>query len=91
MPLSILEAMASGLPVVATRVGDIPRVVEDGVTGILVPPREPEMLAEALATLLADPELRRRMGAAGRRRVEEHFTAARAVARIDELYRQLEP
>jgi len=91
MPLSILEAMASGLPVIASRVGDIPRVVEDGVTGLLVPPRDPERLSEALASLIDDPEGRRRMGAAGRRRVAEHFTASRAIAAIDGLYRQFEP
>jgi glycosyltransferase involved in cell wall biosynthesis len=91
MPLSILEAMASGLPVVATDVGDIPRVVAQGVTGDLVPARSPERLADALEALLTDPEGRRRMGAAGRQRVEQDFTQERAVAALDRLYRQLVP
>ena len=91
MPLSILEAMAGGLPVVASDVGDIPRVVEHGVTGSLVPAKRPVELAAALEALLRDPETRRRMGAAGRRRVEERFTEQRAVGALDALYRQFEP
>lgn len=91
MPLSILEAMASGLPIVATKVGDIPRVVADGDTGMLVPARSPERLAAALEALLKDPEERRRLGAAGRARVEDRFNEKRAVAAIDEIYRQLDP
>jgi spore coat protein SA len=70
-----VEAMASGLPVVASRVGGIVEVVEDGVTGDLVDPAnmEAELLAR-IGELARDPELRRRMGAAGRKRVEERFT-----------------
>lgn len=90
MPLSLLEAMASGLAVVASRVGDIPRAVEDGVTGRLVAPRRPEALADSLQDLLADPELRRRMGAAARREVERRFSADRTVEELDTLYRSLE-
>ncbi len=62
--------MAAGLPVVASAVGGIPEAVADGETGLLVPPNDPEALAGALGRLLADPELRRRLGAAGRRRAE---------------------
>lgn len=90
MPLSLLEAMASGLAVVASRVGDIPRAVEEGVTGRLVEPRRPEELADTLQALLAEPELRRRLGAAARRRVEQNFSTARTVAALDALYRQLD-
>jgi glycosyltransferase involved in cell wall biosynthesis len=89
MPLSVLEAMAAGLPVVATRVGDVARAVEDGVTGRLVPPRNPTALAEALEPLLRDPEQRRAMGAAARRRVEERFDAARTIEAVDALYREV--
>jgi glycosyltransferase involved in cell wall biosynthesis len=67
----LLEAMASGLPVVASNVGGIPEIVRDGETGFLVPPRRPSELAAALERLRSDPSLGRRMGAAGRRRVEE--------------------
>ncbi len=73
LPLSILEAMAAGLPVVATNVGGVPELVLEGETGLLVPPGDPHSLAGALERLLDDSELRGRMGAAGRIRVEERF------------------
>jgi glycosyltransferase involved in cell wall biosynthesis len=71
LPLCILEAMAHGRPVVASAVGGIPELVEDGVTGLLVQPGDVEALRAALERLLADPVLRRRMGRAARRRVTE--------------------
>lgn len=86
MPLSVLEAMASGLPVVATDVGDVARVVEDGVTGRVVPARDPAALAVALAPLLGSAELRGRMGAAGRERVEQRFSAQSTCAAVTEVY-----
>lgn len=87
--LTLLEAMSRGLPVVATRVGGNPEVVVEGETGLLVPARDPEALADAVLTLWHDPERGRRMGLAGRRRVEEHFEIRRAVARYEELYREV--
>ena len=81
MPLAILEAMSLGLPVVATAVSGNPEAVEHGVTGLLVPPESATALADALVTLLADPELRLRMGEAGRRRVEELFAIERGADR----------
>jgi glycosyltransferase involved in cell wall biosynthesis len=71
--LAAAEAMAASLPVIASRVGGLPEVVEDGVTGLLVPPGDPQALARALATLLADPQLRLTMGRAGRARAERLF------------------
>ncbi|MGH2726269.1 MAG: glycosyltransferase, partial [Actinomycetota bacterium] len=91
MPLSILEAMASGLPVVATDVGDVRRIVEHGVTGLVVPAKRPELLADALGQLLTDPGKRRAMGAAGRDVAAGHFTTARMINEIDALYGQLAP
>lgn len=67
------EAMASGLPLVATRVGGLTDAVEDGVTGLLAPPDDAERLAGALSSLLRDPDLRRRMGHEGRRKAETEF------------------
>jgi glycogen synthase len=83
-----LEAMACGTPVIATRVGGIPEVVVDGETGWLVEPGDPAALAEALGRALADPERGRRMGEAGRRRVEAHFTWERIAERTLDVYRQ---
>jgi glycosyltransferase involved in cell wall biosynthesis len=75
MPMALLEAMAAGLPVVATDVGGVAGVVADGETGVLVPPRDPEAVARALERLAGDGELRRRMGAAGRERCRRQWNA----------------
>ena len=71
LPMVILEAMAHGRPIVATPVGGIPTLVEDGVTGLLVPRGDPQALREAIERLLADRVLRRKLGAAARARVQE--------------------
>ncbi len=75
-----------GLPVVATNVGGLPEVVEDGVTGILVPPGDSEALAEGLIRLLSDADLRRRMGRAGQDRVRSEFTVDRIVDQTLAVY-----
>lgn len=89
MPLSVLEAMATSMPVVATDVGDVARAVVDGETGLVVPARSPERLADALEQLLIDVERRRAMGAAGRARVAELFSAASTASGVDALYAEL--
>jgi glycosyltransferase involved in cell wall biosynthesis len=89
MSNALLEAMAAGLPVVATAVGGTPDVVVDNVTGLLVPPRNPSALADALAALVRDRGLRRRMGQAGRERALRHFSLERTVERTQILYEQL--
>lgn len=87
MPLTVLEAMASSLPVVATSVGDIPRMIEDGRSGRLVPPRDPAALAEAIAELITDPASAEVMGRAARDRVEALFASRRSLEALDKLYR----
>ncbi|HRJ68125.1 MAG TPA: glycosyltransferase [Beijerinckiaceae bacterium] len=84
-PNAILEAMASGLPVVATDAGGIRDVVEDGMTGVLVPRRDPQALATALLDLLRNRDTRRRMGEAGRRRAEERYSIAAMVRATEAL------
>jgi glycosyltransferase involved in cell wall biosynthesis len=86
MPLAVLEAMAMGLPVVATRVGGLPELVEDGVTGLLVEPERPEALAEALVRVLGDRALADRLGQAGRRLVLEDYTVDRFTDQVVPLY-----
>lgn len=86
---SLLDAMAFSLPVVATAAGGIPEAVEDGVTGRVVPVRDPGTLAAALVELLTDPERRRAMGAAGRRRFEERFSADRMVDETLKVFEEL--
>ena len=89
VPLVILEAMAAGKPVVATRVGGVPELVENGKTGLLVPPQNPEAFAGAILRLLKDPELRRRLGGAARRRALEHFDIQKTAQAYAELYLKL--
>ncbi len=87
-PITILEAMAAGLPCVATRVQGVPEAVVDGETGLLVPPGDAGVLAQALLTLLADGGQRTRMGAAGRRRLETHFRREQMLSRLAMLYEE---
>jgi glycosyltransferase involved in cell wall biosynthesis len=86
---SLLDAMACAKPIVATKTGGIPEVVEDGVTGFLVPPRNHEAMAHAILRLLADEGLRRRMGEAGLARVRERFTAERMVRNTLTIYERV--
>jgi glycosyltransferase involved in cell wall biosynthesis len=84
-PLTILEAMSCGLPIVSTRVGGIPEMVAHGETGILVEPGDPDAFADAIVELLRDDARRRAMGAAGRRRVEQEFSWDRTAAQLEEI------
>lgn len=88
-PVAVLEAQLSGLPVVATRHGGIPEVVQDGVAGLLVPEGDVEGMASAMARLAADPSLAGRMGAAGRQRAASCFTVRHHWTQVEELLRQV--
>ena len=88
-PVSAIEALASGTPVVANRVGGVPDVVRDGEDGFLVEAGDVEGAARRLADLAADPALRARLGASGRARVLERYSVARLVDDVDRLYRAL--
>jgi glycosyltransferase involved in cell wall biosynthesis len=89
MPLAVLEAMAAGRAVVATRIGGTDEVVVDGGTGILVPPADAPALAAAIRDLLADRERMQRLGAAGRERVRSEFSVERMVAGVAATYGEL--
>jgi len=89
LPMGILEAMSAGLPIVSTRVGGIPDVIEDGVDGLLITPGDITALAEAIKRLLRDPSLRSSMGNAGRRKVEERYTPEKVLLLIEALYEEL--
>lgn len=91
LPTALIEAAACGRAIVATDVPGCRDVVEDGVNGLLVPPNEPATLAQALARLLDDVALRKRMGAAGRQRVMAQFADRLIIAQIVEKYRRLLP
>jgi glycosyltransferase involved in cell wall biosynthesis len=88
-PVSAIEALAAARPVVATRVGGVPDVVEDGADGFLVDPGSTEQLADRLERLARDPELRARLGEHGRNRVGPRYAVARLVDDMDALYRSL--
>ncbi len=89
LPLSILEAMRGGLPIIASRVGGVPELVVDGVTGRLVPPGDPESLAAAMQELADNPVLRQRLGQAGRERFEARFSMDRLRDRVTAVYEAL--
>lgn len=88
-PLAVIEAMASGLPVVASEAGGMPEQVVDGETGYLVPPLEPAALGDAITRVLLDPDLARRLGRAGRARVARSITWDQSAERLYEVYRGL--
>jgi glycosyltransferase involved in cell wall biosynthesis len=85
----ILESFAAGVAVVATNVGGNPEMVEDGVNGLLVPPRDAPALADAVCLLLGDPGRARRLGAEGRRSVAERYSLGAMVRRTAALYEDL--
>jgi glycosyltransferase involved in cell wall biosynthesis len=91
LPVSVLEAMAAGKPVVATAVGGTCEVVLHGQTGLLVPPRDPAALARAIRTLLADPDLVQQLTQAAKVRLCQKFRADTMVERIADLYDELAP
>jgi glycosyltransferase involved in cell wall biosynthesis len=88
-PLSVMEYMAAAKPVVSTRVGGVPELVAEDVHGLLVQPRDPKALAEAVARLLRDPALAERLGAEGRQRQQREFSLEAMVHRIEDLYEEL--
>lgn len=86
LPVVVLESMAHSKAVIATPVGGTAELVADGETGLLVPPRDPERLAAAIRALAAEPELRERLGRAGRERVEREFSESAMTSRVLEVY-----
>lgn len=89
MSNGLLEAMAAGRPVVATSVGGNTEVVVHGESGLLVPPRDPKAMADAVLRLLREPELARRMGEAASRRVQTEFSIPRMIRRMESLYDEM--
>jgi glycosyltransferase involved in cell wall biosynthesis len=88
-PLAVMEAMAAGKPIVATGVGGVPDLVEDGVHGLLVPRRDPRALADSIARLLRDERLRNELGARGRERQRRAFDIGVTVGQVESLYDEL--
>ena len=87
----VIEGMAFGKPVVATNGGGIPEIVEDGITGILVPMSDADAMADAICGILADPQRAEEMGRRGRERVQTHFTIQQTVARVESIYQRIIP
>lgn len=89
LPISILEAMRAGLPVIATSVNGIPEEVDDGKTGLLVPHADADALASALEKLIRSPDLRQSMGKAGREKFLQEFTIEHMLVKTEAIYRQI--
>jgi glycosyltransferase involved in cell wall biosynthesis len=88
IPIALLEAMAMARPVIATRVGGIPSIIDDGVSGILVPPQDPETLADRILDLLIHPERRKEIGRSARQKVAERFSSERMCGEYISIYRE---
>lgn len=86
--VAAVEAASYGLPVIASNIGGIPEVVEDGITGLLIPPGDEEKLAQAILRLAGDSECRRSMGEAGRRMVSEKYDIERCLDKMETVYRK---
>jgi len=86
LPNAVLEYLAAGLPVVATAVGGVPEIIENGVHGLLIPPDNPGALSTAILRLMKDEQLRERLGKAGRERVETRFNFSRLLASVKRIY-----
>jgi glycosyltransferase involved in cell wall biosynthesis len=89
LPIAVLEAMAARVPVIATRVGGVPEIVQDGLNGLLVPPGDEATLHVVLERLVADPQLRLTLGQAGRDHVEASFTLDKMVTKVEGIYEEL--
>ena len=89
LPNALLEAMALGLPVLASAVDGVPELIEDGVNGLLVPPRDPAALARRIAELADNPALRARLGAAAQKTVSERFTVLKMIESYQQIYSAL--
>lgn len=89
IPLALCSGLSAGLPVASTSVGGIPEIIEDGVTGLLVPPGDPEQLASAAISLVRDGDLRNRLGSAAKRFMEQHYSLNAAVRRLETLYSEM--
>jgi len=89
VPLAVLSGMAAGLPIVATRVGGLPEVIRDGATGILIPPREPSRIADAVLSLIEDPALCLKLGRAAQQFIHEEYSLDAAASRVGNLYAEM--
>lgn len=86
LPYTVMEAMAAGVPIVATRVGGIPDLIDTQRSGLLVPPKNPQALAEAIAAIITHPDRARTMAGAAQRNIEEHFRMGAMLERTIGLY-----
>jgi glycosyltransferase involved in cell wall biosynthesis len=89
LPTVLLEAMSSGIPVVATNVGGNSEVISSGVNGLLIPPKSPENMAKAISRLLDEQALRERIGRAARKTIEEHYTWDKIAENVTESYEHM--